>query len=116
MPIKKGQVLNPGGRPKGSLNKNTTAIRDMWHKIITDNKSEIENKVAEMLRGEKASKSLELFIQMSAYFIPKLSAQNISLDSDQPINIILPANPKDKKQKDMPDNKNIDTEQWTDKK
>jgi len=40
MALKKGMVLNPNGRPKGSPNKSTTEIRNAFQMLVSQN---IEN-------------------------------------------------------------------------
>ncbi len=67
--IKKGIVLNPKGRPKGSLNRTTTELKDAIKTIID---AELEN-VQEHLESLEPKERLDFIAKLLPYVVPKQS-------------------------------------------
>lgn len=75
--IKRGEVRNPNGRPKGSRNKTTEEIRALYQQLVEDKLPEMSgwlNQVAE----KDPEKALELALKLSEYFIPKLQRTEVT--------------------------------------
>lgn len=68
--IKKGQVLNPNGRPKGSKNKSTTEIREYFLKFISNHMEELDKAFKELEARDK----FKVIIDLSKFVIPTLKA------------------------------------------
>lgn len=85
----KGQSGNPKGRAKGSKNKTTTELRAFYKDFLDQNKDNLQlwlDKTAE----KDPSRALDIILKFSAFIIPKHIEQD--LNSNQPIQIILPPN------------------------
>lgn len=67
--IKKGIVLNPKGRPKGSLNRTTSELKDAIKTIID---AELEN-VQEHLKSLEPKERLDFIAKLLPYVVPKQS-------------------------------------------
>lgn len=70
MPIKKGERLNPNGRPKGKLNKVTQNIRQVLKSVF---ESELKS-IPELLAECEPSARLEIIIKIMPFLIPKSSS------------------------------------------
>ena len=68
---------NPGGRPKGSKNRNTQLIREAYQQLTENNlvaMSEWISRVAE----EDPAKAFDLMIKLSEFIIPKLARTELT--------------------------------------
>jgi uncharacterized protein YjgD (DUF1641 family) len=71
-----------GGRKKGTPNKTTKDIRQVYSKLLEDNQDQLQDlfdKVAE----KNPQKALELLIKVSEFVIPKLRAVDIQPQQEQ---------------------------------
>lgn len=75
MALKKGVVLNPNGRPKGSPNKSTTEIRNAFQLLVSQNIEQLQNDLSKMTPDKRVS----YIIKLSEFILPKL--QSLSLDT-----------------------------------
>jgi hypothetical protein len=73
---KKGQSANPNGRPKGSKNKTTNAIREAYQKLTEDNLENMSSWLNEIASQDPA-KAMDMMIKLSEYVIPKLARQEV---------------------------------------
>lgn len=80
MPISKGQVLNPNGRPLGSTNKKPNAARQLFIYIMEGQVSKIEEALKKVEEVDPA-KYLELLSKFFPYFVPK--KVDITTDGNQ---------------------------------
>lgn len=70
--FKPGQSGNPNGRPKGSKNKKTEAIREAYQKL-TENNLESMSIWLSQVASEDPAKAMDLMLRLSEYIIPKLA-------------------------------------------
>tara|TARA_R100001460_G_scaffold1721_2_gene6256 strand:- start:1583 stop:1873 length:291 start_codon:yes stop_codon:yes gene_type:complete len=78
--------INKNGRPKGSKNKNTTAIRERFQELIEDNYEQLEKD----LRAMRASERVKAIIDLAKFVLPTLKATEVDLTTSnnfQPITI-----------------------------
>ena len=78
--------INKNGRPKGSKNKNTAAIRERFQELIEDNYEQLEKD----LRGMRASERVKAIIDLAKFVLPTLKATEVDLSTSnnfQPITI-----------------------------
>jgi len=90
-----GNNYSPG-RPKGSVSDTTRRVRETFASLLEGREEELADSL-ERLRAKDPKSFLELFIKISERFVPALSRQELTgADGEafQPIQIILPANPK----------------------
>ncbi len=84
MRFKKGQSGNPQGRPPGTANKTTEAIRATVNKFISDNLPNIQAEYENL----EAKDKLEFLNKLLAYVLPKLQAVEMDATVQQaPIDI-----------------------------
>ena len=70
--FKPGESGNPNGRPKGSKNKKTEAIREAYQKL-TENNLESMSIWLSQVASEDPAKAMDLMLRLSEYIIPKLA-------------------------------------------
>ena len=78
--------INKNGRPKGSKNKNTTAIRERFQELIEDNYEQLEKD----LKSLKANDRVKAIIELAKFILPTLKATEVDLSTSnnfQPITI-----------------------------
>lgn len=78
---------NPDGRPKGSLNATTEAVKQYYLELLNGNLENIQmwlNRTAEM----DPKGALDFLIKLSPFVIPKKTETDMTIDS--PLNIIIP--------------------------
>ncbi len=75
MALKKGDVINPNGRPKGAVNRSTSEIRKAFQLLVSDNLDRLQDDI-DALEPEKR---LAYIIKMAEFVIPKL--QSVTLDN-----------------------------------
>lgn len=68
--IKKGTVLNPKGRPKGSKNKATSRIREFYSQLIEDNQAQLKTDLQKLKPFER----VRAIIELSKYVLPTLKS------------------------------------------
>lgn len=79
MRFKKGQSGNPQGRPPGTANKTTEAIRATVNKFISDNLPNIQAEYENL----EAKDKLEFLNKLLAYVLPKLQAVQMDATIEQ---------------------------------
>ena len=52
--------INKNGRPKGSKNKNTTAIRERFQELIEDNYEQLEKDLKSLKANDRVKAIIEL--------------------------------------------------------
>ena len=78
--------INKNGRPKGSKNKNTAAIRERFQELIEDNYEQLKKD----LRGMRANDRVKAIIDLAKFVLPTLKATEVDLSTSnnfQPITI-----------------------------
>ena len=75
--FKPGQSGNPNGRPKGSANKNTKAIREAYQKLTEENLDNMSQWLAQVA-ADNPEKAMDLMLRLSEYIIPKLARQELT--------------------------------------
>lgn len=73
---KPGVSQNPNGRPKGSKNKATQAIREAYQKLTEDNLENMSKWIGQVAQ-DNPEKAMDLMIKLSEYVIPKLARQEV---------------------------------------
>lgn len=81
--IKKGEVKNPKGRPKGAVNK-VTARTKATIEMVMDSLAET---IIDDLSQVNSSRRLQVYIDLMNYIKPKLSATKNETDVKQDVNI-----------------------------
>ncbi|WP_286732806.1 MULTISPECIES: hypothetical protein [Sphingobacterium] len=79
--IKKGEVRNPNGRPKGSENKRTKEVREAYEEIM----QLLEKRMMDgddVIKSLSPSKASELYWNLLGYKKPKLSANKIEQETN----------------------------------
>lgn len=77
--IKKGEVRNPNGRPKGSTNKATTQLRQLVTDLV---EREFENVDTLLLQLEPKERA-KFLTDLMKYVLPSLSSINMEATVDQ---------------------------------
>lgn len=94
--IKKGQVLNPNGRPVGSKNEINEKIRFMFAQLLHNQLPNLEEWLIRAAQRDPL-KAADLMLRISERFTPSLSRTEITGAEGQaftPITINLPNIPK----------------------
>ena len=73
MGLKKGDKLNPNGRPKGSENKTTGEIRKAFQTLVSNNIDTLQNDL-NLLEPEKR---ISYIIKFAEFIIPKLQSLSV---------------------------------------
>ena len=73
MPFEKGNELGQG-RPKGSVNKSSTKIRDAFALLLESNLEQLKLDFAEL----DAKDRIKLALDMSKYIVPTLKATDVT--------------------------------------
>ncbi len=96
MPFAKGHKLGKG-RPKGSPNKTTAQIREIYIKMFSQNSETFEKQLKTMMKTNPME-AMDLMIKFTQFILPKLQTTSVDLTTSTPIQIILPKdNSKDSK-------------------
>jgi hypothetical protein len=72
--LKKGQTANPNGRPQGTQNKATGAIRAAFQQLIENNLQQLESDLSDLEPKDRIS----MLIKISEFVLPKLQSIDIS--------------------------------------
>ena len=70
--------INTGGRPKGSMNKATSEIRERYLNLIEGNFDQLEAD----LKCLKANERIKAIIELSKFILPTLKATEMSLNNE----------------------------------
>jgi len=73
MALKKGEILNPNGRPKGAANKTTSEIRAAFQQLVSNNIDTLQTDLESM----PPEKRVSYIIKLSEFILPKLSSMTI---------------------------------------
>ena len=73
-----------GGRPKGSPNTTTSAIREAYESILSNNQDRISNAL-EALYTRQPAKFLDVMIKLSEFIIPKMRSVEGTIDAGEGI-------------------------------
>jgi len=84
----KGHTNNPNGRPKGSQNVKTKAIRDAYSEFINNNTKHFE-KWLKQVAEKNPAKAIELISGLSDFVLPKLARTELVGDEEAPVSIDL---------------------------
>ena len=79
MPLKKGDRLNPNGRPKNSTNKTSSEIRAAFQLLVEKNLETLEADLKKIVEPEKR---ISLIIKLSEFILPKLQSMTIENQID----------------------------------
>jgi len=88
--------FNPAGRPKGSVNETSKRVREAFASLLEGREQELADALSKV-RDKDPKSFIELWIKVSERFVPTLSRQELTGaegEPFQPIQIILPTNPK----------------------
>ncbi len=78
MTLKKGEILNPTGRPKGAVNKTTSEIREAFQQLVSNNIDKLQDDI-DMLEPEKR---IAYIIKFAEFLLPKLQSMTIENQID----------------------------------
>jgi len=87
MPWKKGESGFPQGRPKGSQNKDTIAIKKAYTDLLTNNIPRIQRWL-DRVAADNPDKALDFLIKLSPFVVPKKMENDLTIDS--PIKVVIP--------------------------
>ncbi len=76
MGVKKGQVNNPAGRPKGAKSRATADLRKAVNDLLDNNWEKIQNDIDKL----EAKDRLTFLERLLSYSLPKLSAVEVHGD------------------------------------
>ena len=79
--IKKGAILNPKGRPKGTPNKTTAELKELIKTFVENEIEEAENLLIELTPKER----LDILCKLLPYVLPKQT--ELISDSDRAVTI-----------------------------
>lgn len=82
--IKKGVVLNPTGRPKGTPNKNTEQVREAFQLLVEDNLERLSNDLAELEPKDR----IKYVLDIAKFILPTLKSTEYK-DADNKISKII---------------------------
>ena len=68
---------NLNGRPKGSRNKTTNAIREAYQNLVELNLENMSGWIAQ-IAADDPNKAMDTMIKLSEYIIPKLARQELT--------------------------------------
>jgi hypothetical protein len=82
--IKKGEVRNPKGRGLGVPNRTTSEIRQAYQNLVELNLDNMKMWL-EQVGEEDPYKAVSLMLQLSEYFIPKMTRTEITGQDGTPL-------------------------------
>jgi hypothetical protein len=87
MAIQKGQVLNPTGRPKGAINKDTRRVKESIQLVM----DALETTLLEDIARVTPQRRLQLYTDLMQYIKPKLSTTKADIDiqSDSKLEFVI---------------------------
>ena len=101
MTIKKGQILNPAGRPKGSANKTSEQIRGFYAMILEQQEEKFLDALNRLYERDPKS-YIDTMTKLTNKFLPDIQRTELTgQDGDvlTPIQIVLPGNPNQEQQR-----------------
>jgi hypothetical protein len=96
-----GNNFNPAGRPKGTPNKTTMIVRELFARILEEEQDNFREAL-EHLRVNQPKEYVQVITKLSQRFLPEMTRSEITgLDGEplSPVNIILPSAEKTEKPK-----------------
>ena len=95
--IANGLPPNAGvGRPKGTPNKSTTAVREAIATLLERNAEKMDGWLQKVADGDEKlgikpqpDKALDILQKMAEYHIPKLARTEVTGKDDQPIQMVI---------------------------
>jgi hypothetical protein len=78
MALKKGEVLNPSGRPKGAANKTTSEIRAAFQLLVSNNIDTLQADIDKL----EPEKRIAYIIKFAEFLLPKLQSLSIENQLD----------------------------------
>jgi hypothetical protein len=81
--LTKGVVLNPHGRPKGTLNKRSEKWNQLCDYLLDDGIDRLQNAMS----GLEPKEFIDAYVKILAYIKPKL--QSVDTNSTEGIKIII---------------------------
>lgn len=75
MALKKGDIINPSGRPKGAANKTTSEIREAFKQLVSNNIDTLQSDLEKV----KPDQRISFILKMAEFFLPKL--QSVSIEN-----------------------------------
>lgn len=75
MALKKGDIINPNGRPKGAANKTTSEIRAAFQQLVSNNIDTLQSDLESM----EPEKRVSYIIKLSEFILPRL--QSLSFEN-----------------------------------
>lgn len=70
----KGGKRERAGRPKGTPNKTTQQVKELFAKLLCDNENQIQS-LFDRVAIDNPAKAIELFLKMSEFVLPKPKAE-----------------------------------------
>lgn len=70
MGLKKGTTNNPNGRPKGSANKLTSELRELFQLVIEENIEQVQKDIKKLSPKDRVA----AFLKLSEFVLPKLKS------------------------------------------
>ena len=77
---KGGPSLNPGGRPKGAVNKSTAELRNIMQSIFEAELPNVLESLEKVRMAGNDQKYVELMLRLAEYHVPK-APQNLDVTS-----------------------------------
>lgn len=74
--------INRNGRPKGSRNKTTNAIREAYQNLVEMNLENMSEWITQ-IAADDPNKAMDTMIKLSEYIIPKLARQELTGNDGQ---------------------------------
>lgn len=73
MTLKKGDIINPSGRPKGAANKTTSEIRAAFQQLVSNNIDKLQDDIEKL----KPEQRISFILKMAEFLLPKLQSLSI---------------------------------------
>lgn len=83
----KGKTNNPGGRPKGSTNKDVKLAREAIAKLVETTAPQMQGWLEEIKIEHGALAAWRCVTDVMEYHLPKLARTELAGDPDKPIHI-----------------------------
>jgi hypothetical protein len=85
--IKKGEVLNPKGRPKGAVGKITKQVKDSLQFVM----ERLESTIVEDIQKVTPQRRLQLYTDLMQFVKPKLASTKADVDvkTDSKIEFVI---------------------------
>ena len=103
MKFQEGQSGNPNGRPKGSKDKATKALRERLEMLIDEIKFD---QLVKDINSLKPKERIDAFLGLAEFVLPKLNRVTLAGDPEKPIDIHSARRALIDKLSALPDNEN----------